>query len=101
MTTIEIMNYEGKKKSIEVEKLVFPFIVTVITGDEVITMGGKEYDASYIFDNPRIKDYYYGEYIVTEDKYEDWCNRTQTFDNGFIVLDVEYVKNTFFDAFKN
>lgn len=72
---IKIYDYNDHATEIELEKHVKMIFVTVITGDEIISIIYEDgstscYDSSCC----RHIDYYDGHYVVNSDQIEEWAN---------------------------
>lgn len=86
MDTVKCMNYADELfdtgiKFDDVDQL----FVTIITGDEIISVmlnDGtiKEFDSAALGNNPRCKDYYDGQYVVSRPELEAWSKRKTTYD---------------------
>lgn len=85
---LKIKNYQNVRfdTGIPMEQVESLF-VRVITGDEIVTVHKtdgteEEFDSACLADNPRITDYWDGDYGVHKDDLEAWSKRKTSYD-GF------------------
>lgn len=72
---IKIYDYNDHATEIELEKHVKMIFVTVITGDEIISIIYEDGSTScYDSSSCRRRDYYDGHYVVNSDQIEEWAN---------------------------
>lgn len=75
---IKIINYEGKKAEIEVPEDAAEMLVSVVSGDELVSFWDKNnkeltsYDSAELTKDRRMADFYDGGYTIPREKFEKW-----------------------------
>lgn len=84
---VKIFDYDGNSYDINVDKIEFPINVSIISGDEILKINGKIYDASDFSKDPRIVGYKDGNYDINEDQFYEWNNRDSSYPSKWVSLD--------------
>lgn len=84
---VKIFDYNSNSYDINVDKIDFPINVSVISGDEILTINGKIYDASDFSKETRTIGYEDGDYDITEDQFDEWNKRDSSYPSKWVNLD--------------